>query len=154
MEKKCEGLSGRSGLQKGPHSNFSTWRHPGPAMSVSFAELSFHAAYKHRDKCKIILHWGDVFVQRGSTAVKRKTPANLSEHLQCRPKADFTGTKDVWAHAELVPEPLVAHGLPEVPQAEDCRQSHEDVRVVTCFDCHVSLFLGSSNQRQCRQSTV
>lgn len=63
---------------------------------------------------------------------------------------DFTGKKDVWSQAELVPESLVAHGLPEVPQAEDCCQSHEAVRVVSCFGCHVSLFLCSSDQRQGR----
>lgn len=62
--------------------------------------------------------------------------------------ADFTGKEDVRAQAELVPESLVAHGLPEVPQAEDRCQSHEAVRVISCFGCHVSLFFSGSDQRQ------
>lgn len=64
--------------------------------------------------------------------------------------ADFTGKEDVWTQAELVPDTLVAHGLPEVLQAEDCWQSHEAIRVVSCFGCHVSLFFSSSDQRQGR----
>lgn len=51
--------------------------------------------------------------------------------------ADFAGQEDVGAHAELVPEALVAHGLPQVPQAEHGGQRHQAVRVVARFGCHV-----------------
>lgn len=62
--------------------------------------------------------------------------------------ADFTGEEDVGAHAELVPESLVAHGLPQVPQAEDRGQSHQAVRVVSRFGCHVGPFLPGSDYRR------
>lgn len=55
----------------------------------------------------------------------------------------FTGQEDVWAQAQLVAEALVANSLPEVPQAEDGAESHEAVRVVSCFGCHVCLCSGS-----------
>ena len=34
--------------------------------------------------------------------------------------ADFTGKKDVRAQTKLISVSLVTHGLPKVPQAEDC----------------------------------
>lgn len=59
--------------------------------------------------------------------------------------ADLAWKEDVRAQTELVLESLVAHGLPKVPQAEDGCQSHEAVRVVSCFCCHVSLFVSGSD---------
>lgn len=55
--------------------------------------------------------------------------------------ADLAGKEDVRAQADLVPESLVAHGLPQVPQAEDRGQSHQTLWVVSCFGCHVGLVL-------------
>lgn len=65
----------------------------------------------------------------------------------------FTGKEDVRAQAKLTTESLVAHSLPEVPQAEDRCQSHEAIRVVSCFGCHVSLF-SSSDERHGDQGNL
>lgn len=51
---------------------------------------------------------------------------------------DLAGEEDVGTQTEPAPGSLVTHGLPQVPQAEDRRQRHEAVRVVSCFGCHVS----------------
>lgn len=67
--------------------------------------------------------------------------------------ADLAGEEDVWAQAQLVPEALVAHRLLQVPQAEDSRQSHEAVGVVSCFGCHVRLFFSGSDQDGAVQGT-
>lgn len=50
--------------------------------------------------------------------------------------AYFAGKEDVWAQAQFVTEALVAHSLPEVPQAEDGAESHEAVGVVSRFGRH------------------
>lgn len=79
-------------------------------------------------------------------------PKKDQTNLSCYVRVDqfvtyFTWKKNVRAQAQLVPEALIAHGPPEVPQTVDCSQSHEAVRVVSCFGCHVSLLRGSG-QRQ------
>lgn len=80
---------------------------------------------------------------------------NITSHIRVdQLVADFTGKEDVRAQADLVPESLVAHGLPEVPQAEDGGQSHEALRVVTCFGCHVGLLLSDSDQGRAVQGTL
>lgn len=51
--------------------------------------------------------------------------------------ADFAGQEYIWAEAESVPAPSVTHGSFEVLQTEHCAQSHQAVRVVPYFRCHI-----------------
>lgn len=87
--------------------------------------------------------------------VTKTSPHHITSHIRVdQLVADFTGKEDVRAQADLVPESLVAHGLPEVPQAEDGGQSHEALWVVTCFGCHVGLLLSDFDQGRAVQGTL